>query len=105
MEKVISFIKKNSIILIVVAFVLLYMNSCSTSKEIKSLGKEIDSLTVELGNVNLQLDGFVDRTEIEKMQQKVMFQFLIYEDDIDKGKLSLGQLELKLESIRKEEQQ
>lgn len=81
---------------------LTLLNTCSS----RSANSENRKLRKELEATNNKIDSLADvsatREEIEMISNKVMFDFLIYEDDIDKKKASLSDVKTKIDRIEKE---
>lgn len=93
MKKIVYWLKENSFPLLIGFFVLFILVQCSnnsTQKIInKNLVQELDSVKTELRFVK---DNIVTKEEIKSQNKKMMFEFLIYEDDVDKGKISLSEI-------------
>lgn len=103
MEKFKIFFQDKIYIIIIVMFGLLFMNNCSHNSNIKSLKKEftqeIDSLTQELNDINARQSHFITTDEMEKIQNETMFRFLMYEEDIDKGRTSFSKIRIELKKL------
>jgi len=56
--------------------------------------KTVDSLTTVITTLE---DKVVGSKETRDIMEKVMLNYLIYEDDLDKGKISLSQIKDKIE--------
>lgn len=104
--KFIETIKKYAWQILAILFVLLFLGKGCTSKQIRktnnniidnniSLSTKVDSLT----NVIISLENkTVNKLEVENIMEKVMLNYLIYEDDLDKGKTSLSHIKNKIEA-------
>lgn len=103
MENIINLLKKHASVILAVAFVLLFINNCSTNKEISKVNKEIDSLTFQMNDMNVQLKEYVNEEEMKKLLERNMYEFLIYEEDIDKGRLSLSEVKIQLSKLKPKE--
>ena len=89
--KAIEKIKNHSwaITLILVLFVLL--RQCGVNRDIDRMEKSIKSINGKVDSL------YVPSTEeIRKEMNETMFNFLIYEDDFDKGKASLSDIKSKI---------
>lgn len=82
-----EFLKKNFSIIVLVLAVLSFFKSCGDSRELSKLRKEIENKA--------------SREEVEMISNKTMFQFLLYEDDVDKGKASLSDIKNKVDEVQK----
>tara|TARA_Y100000389_G_scaffold197624_1_gene232593 strand:- start:17872 stop:18195 length:324 start_codon:yes stop_codon:yes gene_type:complete len=104
--KFIETIKKYAWQILAILFVLLFLGKGCTSKKIRKtnniiidnnilLSTKVDSLT----NVIISLENkTVNKLEVENIMEKVMLNYLIYEDDLDKGKTSLSHIKNKIEA-------
>ena len=85
-----------------VLFLMLWLAKGCTTTKIASLEKkyiqQTDSLKIELKEANTKISEFATKKEVRDQMEKVMLDFLIYEDDLDKGKTSLSQIKDKIES-------
>lgn len=85
-----------------VVFLLLWLAKGCTTNKIASLEKkyiqQTDSLKVELKEANEKISNYATKKEVRDEMERVMLDFLIYEDDLDKGKTSLSQVKDKIES-------
>lgn len=86
-----EFIKKNFTVIVLVIAVLSFFKSCGDSRELQKLRKEVEVVKEQSAS----------REEIELLQNKVMFEFLIYEDDIDNKKASLSDIKNKVDELEK----
>ena len=69
-----------------------------TNKALESHNKEMVSTVDSLTSVIIKLeDKTVSSKEARDIMEKVMLNYLIYEDDLDKGKTSLSQIKDKIE--------
>lgn len=80
-----------AITLLLVLFIL--MRQCGVNRDIDRMEKSIKS-------INSKVDSLVipNKEEIRKEMNETMFNFLIYEDDFDKGKASLSNIKSKINS-------
>ena len=93
--------KLNSILIgFAIVLVVLFFKQCSVSSKVSDLKKsnltlqsKVDSLTKEIKDLE---KSQVTSSEYQKISERTMYQFLIYEEDIDKGKISLSEVQLKL---------
>ena len=78
-----------AITLILVLFVLL--RQCGVNRDIDRMEKSIKSINNKVDSTDVPT-----REEIRKEMNETMFNFLIYEDDFDKGKASLSDIKSKI---------
>lgn len=97
MKKVVTWIKENPlpiILGIIMLFVLMQCSSNTAQRAVtKNIIQELDSLRTD---INTLKKNYPTKKEIEIQNSKMMYDFLIYEDDLDKGKISLSQIQEKL---------
>lgn len=86
-----EFIKKNFTIIVLIIVVLTFFKSCGDSRELSKLRNEVQVLR----------ETQATQEEIELIQNKVMFEFLLYEDDIDNKKASLSDIKNKIDEFEK----
>lgn len=89
-------IKDNFQYIVLAFLVLVFFRQCGVNSEISKIKKEArisdQRITSKLDSINT-----LTRDEMRHEMEQVMFQFLIYEDDFDKKKISLSEIKNKLE--------
>jgi len=101
-----EFMKKWGMTILAVIFFLLYMGRGCTSTKISKTNDNIDSTKIELvqkiDSLENRLQKVENKTfsnkEMKDEMERVMLDFLIYEDDLDKGKTSLSTIKDKIEA-------
>jgi len=88
-----QFIKNNFATIVLVLALLSLLKSCGDSRELQKLRKEVEVVKEQSAS----------EEEIELLQNKVMFEFLIYEDDIDNKKASLSDIKNKIDELEKKQ--
>jgi hypothetical protein len=88
-----QFIKNNFATIVLVLALLSLLKSCGDSRELQKLRKEVEVVKEQSAS----------KEEIEILQNKVMFEFLIYEDDIDNKKASLSDIKNKIDELEKKQ--
>ena len=83
-------IKDNFSIIVLVLLVIVFFRQCGVNSEINKIKKE---------NVKISalLDSSVTKKEMKHEMRQVMFEFLIFEDDFDRGKASLSDIQNKIQ--------
>lgn len=103
--KIINHIKQYAWQILTVLFILLFLGRGCTSKKISKIDKKLDTTNVgiiksidSLENRINQLENTVTTPkQTQDIMERVMLDFLIYEDDLDRGKTSLSQIKNKIE--------
>lgn len=91
METIKNFVKKNFSVLVMILALLTFFKSCGDSRELQKLRKEVQTMS----------EAQATREDIEMISSKTMFQFLLYEDDVDKNKASLSDIKNKVDELEK----
>lgn len=78
-----------AITLILVLFIL--MRQCGVNRDIDRMEKSVKSINNKVDSLEIP-----NKEEIRKEMNETMFNFLIYEDDFDKGKASLSDIKSKI---------
>ncbi len=87
-------IKNNSWWIILSLLLIIFLRQCGVNREIARIDKEIKSID---GSIDTLQKNCVTQNQMEKTMNTAMFNFLIYEDDFDKGKTSLSEIKSKIE--------
>lgn len=88
---------KDNFQFIVLGFlVLVFFRQCGVNRDIDRIEKELKTSNIELNN-KLDSINTLTKSEIRHEMNQVMFQFLIYEDDFDKKRISLSEIKNKIE--------
>lgn len=100
-------IKRNIVIVLFLMLGLILFRQCGTNSKIKKVQKENIELKNKIDSIAVSVKKIEDivypmRDEITYEIERMMYQFLIYEDDIDKGKTSLSVIKMKLDEYQKE---
>lgn len=104
--KAIEFIKEKAWQILTVIFLVLFLGKGCTSKKIAKTNKQLQEHSVKVSHkvdslqeVIISLENkTISAKETEDIMEKVMLNYLIYEDDLDKGKTSLSQIKNKIEA-------
>tara|TARA_B100000963_G_scaffold176268_1_gene153303 strand:- start:8343 stop:8666 length:324 start_codon:yes stop_codon:yes gene_type:complete len=103
--KIKEIVSKWSWQIISILFVLLYFGKGCTHKKVSKIDKKLEEKTIILSNsidslsmeLNKLKESTANKKEVTDIMEKVMLEYLIYEDDLDKGKTSLSQIKNKIE--------
>lgn len=78
--------------------VIFIFTQCNTSSKIKSINNNftvrIDSLQRVINKIESK---YPDKEFIDKSNLNAMYEFLIFEDDIDKGRLSISDVKISMD--------
>lgn len=88
--------------ILAVLFFVLFLGKGCTSTKISKTNKNIDEMHAEIDSLKNEIsklrDQSITRKDLKDEMEVVMLDFLIYEDDLDRGKTSLSQIKNKIES-------
>jgi hypothetical protein len=77
----------------IVIMVLLYFKQCGVSREVSKLNKDVEHLQVLTDSIRVET---ATREEIRTEIRESLFDFLIYETDLDNRKTSLTDIRQKV---------
>lgn len=89
-------IKDNFQFIVLGFLVIIFLRQCGVNSDIDRIKKENKAIGAQIDSVNT-----LSKPEIRKEMRQVMFEFLIYEDDFDKKKISLSEIKNRLEDSEK----
>jgi hypothetical protein len=102
MEKIKKSVLENIWKILTIALALLLFGKGCTNSKISSLAKNYDknSLVLEkkIDSLNIKVSKMATEKQVRDQMEIIMFNYLIYEDDLDKGKSSLSDIKNKIES-------
>lgn len=104
--KTIGKIKEYSWAIIMTILLLIYFQQCGRNRDISKINKSIKENSAYIDSTNEAIKNIVyiepvSKEEIKYEMEQMMYQFLIYEDDIDKGRISLSAVKIKMEEHAK----
>jgi hypothetical protein len=102
MKKIIDLIKTNIWKITSVIFLFLFLSKGCTNNKITNLDKKYTENSVRLeskiDSLALVISKAATSKQVRDEMELTMFNYLIYEDDLDKGKSSLSEIKNKIES-------
>lgn len=98
MKNILSFCKENIWKILTILFAVLFLVKGCTFTKVNSVNKKITSLELKIDSLQKQIDNTSTSKEVRDEMEKVMLDYLIYEDDLDKGKASISSIKNKIES-------
>lgn len=96
MKQILLWMEKSAIPIILVLSILTFFRSCSTGATVNKLEKQVtkvDSL-VSTGST-------LSQREVDSIVKSRLYDFLIFEEDLDRGKTSLSDIRLKISGNEK----
>lgn len=98
MKKFIDFLKINGWKVSTGVLFLLYVLKGCTFNKVGSIKEDTKALEKRLTALEKRVDENATSKEVRDEMEITMFNYLIYEDDLDKGKSSLSDIKNKIES-------
>jgi hypothetical protein len=89
--KTLEKIKNHSWIGVLILLFFVSLRQCGVNRDIDRMEKSIKSINNKVDSLDVP-----NKEEIRKEMNETMFNFLIYEDDFDKGKASLSDIKSKI---------
>lgn len=96
MKTILQFVEKYGMLVLIVLATLTFFRTCSTSSTVNKLEKNVNSIdsTVRSGST------ITDR-DVDSIIKYRLYDFLIFEEDLDKGKTSLTDIKIKISANEK----
>lgn len=91
--KAIEKIKSNYWVILLFLMIIVFFKQCSMRNDIDRMEKNVRTLTEKTDSIQ---NNAVTRDQIKYEMNQTMFNFLIYEDDFDKGRTSLSDIRNKI---------
>jgi outer membrane murein-binding lipoprotein Lpp len=102
MKNLVSLLKENIWKVSTVVFALLFLSKGCTNNKIATLDRKCSDHAIKLEKKIDSLERTVAQMasakEVRDEMERTMFDYLIYEDDVDKGKTSLSEIKNKIEA-------
>lgn len=76
---------------------VIFIRSCTLSSNVSILKSDNENLVKQINALSLKTDSLPDKSIINNIIEDNLYQFLIFEDDLDKGKTSLSEIKLRIE--------
>ena len=95
-SKVKVFIKNYGVMVLLVINIVLFFRTCGMNNNTEKIEKKLKVI-----EQSIETKSTVTHEEIDALLERRLFDFLIYEDDIDKKKITLGQIKMKLDETGK----
>ena len=93
--KTVEKIKSNYWIILLFLTIVIFFKQCSMRNDIDRIEKNMKTVTEKTDSIQSTI---VTRDQVKYEMNQTMFNFLIYEDDFDKGKSSLSDIRNKINS-------
>jgi hypothetical protein len=98
MKKILDFLKNEGWKVATGVLLLLYLAKGCTFNKVGSLQKENAELGKRIERLEKRVGENATAKQVRDEMEITMFNYLIYEDDLDKGKSSLSDIKNKIES-------
>lgn len=98
MKNLLTLLQQNVWKVTTVVFLLLFLTKGCTNTKLSKLEEKTISLQKEVDSLRTQIKTMPTQKTVRDEMERVMFDYLIYEDDLDKGKTSLSEIKNKIES-------
>jgi uncharacterized membrane protein len=98
MNTIITFLKDNAWKVSTVVFLLLFLSKGCTNTKLTKLEEKTIGLQRTVDSLKSDISSRPSKKDVRDEMERVMFDYLIYEDDLDKGKTSLSEIKNKIQS-------
>jgi low affinity Fe/Cu permease len=96
--KTLEKIKEYSWAITLFLLLVVFLKQCGVNREVDRIDKEIKKITQSTDSIQGSL---ISKDQLDNALKQNMFNFLIYEDDFDKGKTSLSDIKSRIENTNK----
>ena len=96
--KTLEKIKEYSWAITLFLLLVVFLKQCGVNREVDRIDKEIKKITQSTDSIQ---ESLITKDQMDNALKQNMFNFLIYEDDFDKGKNSLSDIKSKIENPNK----
>jgi low affinity Fe/Cu permease len=96
--KTLEKIKEYSWAITLFLLLVVFLKQCGVNREVDRIDKEIKKITQSTDSIQGSL---ITKDQMDNALKQNMFNFLIYEDDFDKGKTSLSDIKSRIENTNK----
>lgn len=93
LEKIKSFSDAFALPIVLILCVLMFFRTCSTSSSVTKIEKKIQSMD--------STSSTLTKRDVDSIIKTRLYDFLIFEEDLDKGKTSLTDIRIKISSNEK----
>jgi len=97
--KILEKIKTNYWAIVLLLVIIIFFRQCGIRRDIDKIEKNVKIITVKIDSVQ---NTMVTRDQVKYEMDQTMFNFLIYEDDFDKGRSSLSDIKNKINRSEKD---
>lgn len=98
MQTVLNYIKTNPWKVATFVFAFLFLSKGCINSKISKLEEKTVALEKKIDSLEAGLSSVPTKKEVRNEMELVMFDYLIYEEDLDKGKTSLSEIKNKIEA-------
>ena len=93
MEKIIKYVIPAMAFFVLICF----FQTCGTKGRIVDVKKQNIQLHNKVDSLQTIVNSLPTHVQVEHEMEQVMYKFLIYEDDLDKGKVSLSEIKNRID--------
>lgn len=94
MDKIKNFVSEYGLMIALGLIIILFFRTCGMNRDADKVQKEIKNLKADVEFIK---DNLATKKDIEDQMETVMLDFLIYEDELDKKKITISQIKQKIE--------
>ncbi len=91
--KIVEKIKANYWAILILLMLVILLRQCGIRRDVDRIEKNVKTVTEKTDSIQNRM---VTRDQVKYEMNESMFNFLIYEDDFDKGKASLSDIKNKI---------
>jgi len=105
MQPILEFFKTKGIVVLFILILIMFVRTCGMNSKFDKISKQNADLENKIDSMH-RLNStiyqkIINDKQMEELLEKKLFEFLLYEDDMDKGKTTPGQIRSRLDSNNK----
>ena len=94
MDKIKSFVSEYGLMIALGLIIILFFRTCGMNRDADKLKKDVKEMKMQMEFIK---ENLATKKDIENQMETVMLDFLIYEDELDKKKITISQIKQKIE--------
>lgn len=92
LQKIKDFINSYGTLTILFLCMITFIRTCSITTSVKNVERKVD---------NISLNSVLTKEQVDSVVKNRLYEFLIFEEDLDRGKTSLSDIRIKISGNEK----
>lgn len=96
MKTILELVEKYGMLFLVVLMTIMFFRTCSTTSAVNRLEKDVNSISAVVNS-----GSTLTKSDVDSIVKYRLYDFLIFEEDLDRGKTSLSDIKIKISENEK----